>query len=86
MRWLVVVVVVYTSLNMLLTATRQRARPEGAGHDVARDALDMRKPVVLITGAGGEIGHGLVTRLSAAAARRSSPSTSVRSTRRSRRS
>src|SRR5438093_13267853 len=27
----------------------------------------MRKPVVLITGAGGEIGHGLVTRLSAAA-------------------
>ena len=26
----------------------------------------MRKPVVLITGAGGEIGHGLVTRLSAA--------------------
>ncbi len=25
----------------------------------------MRKPVVLITGAGGEIGHGLVTRLSA---------------------
>jgi threonine 3-dehydrogenase len=28
----------------------------------------MRKPVVLITGAGGEIGHGLVTRLSAAGA------------------
>jgi threonine 3-dehydrogenase len=27
----------------------------------------MRKPVVLITGAGGEIGHGLVARLSAAA-------------------
>lgn len=26
----------------------------------------MRKPVVLITGAGGEIGHGLITRLSAA--------------------
>src|SRR5436190_5509002 len=26
----------------------------------------MRKPVLLITGAGGEIGHGLVTRLSAA--------------------
>jgi threonine 3-dehydrogenase len=26
----------------------------------------MRRPVVLITGAGGEIGHGLVTRLSAA--------------------
>src|SRR6058998_2959011 len=26
----------------------------------------MRKPVVLITGAGGEIGHGLVTRLSSA--------------------
>jgi len=26
----------------------------------------MRKPVVLITGAGGEIGHGLVTRLAAA--------------------
>ncbi len=26
----------------------------------------MRKPVVLITGAGGEIGHGLVTRLSGA--------------------
>src|SRR5947207_14412718 len=26
----------------------------------------MRKPVVLITGAGGEIGHGLVARLSAA--------------------
>jgi nucleoside-diphosphate-sugar epimerase len=26
----------------------------------------VRKPVVLITGAGGEIGHGLVTRLSAA--------------------
>jgi len=26
----------------------------------------MRKPVVLITGAGGEIGHGLVSRLSAA--------------------
>jgi len=26
----------------------------------------LRKPVVLITGAGGEIGHGLVTRLSAA--------------------
>src|SRR5438309_2247879 len=25
----------------------------------------MRKPVILITGAGGEIGHGLVTRLSA---------------------
>ena len=25
----------------------------------------MRKPVVLITGAGGEIGHGLITRLSA---------------------
>jgi len=25
----------------------------------------MRKPVVLVTGAGGEIGHGLVTRLSA---------------------
>ena len=23
----------------------------------------MRKPVVLITGAGGEIGHGLITRL-----------------------
>jgi threonine 3-dehydrogenase len=28
----------------------------------------MRKPVVLITGAGGEIGHGLVTRLAAAGA------------------
>ncbi len=28
----------------------------------------MRKPVVLITGAGGEIGHGLVARLSAAGA------------------
>jgi nucleoside-diphosphate-sugar epimerase len=28
----------------------------------------MRKPVVLITGAGGEIGHGLVTRLSGAGA------------------
>jgi len=28
----------------------------------------MRKPVVLITGAGGEIGHGLVTRLAASAA------------------
>ncbi len=28
----------------------------------------MRKPVVLITGAGGEIGHGLVTRLSASGA------------------
>jgi threonine 3-dehydrogenase len=28
----------------------------------------MRKPVVLITGAGGEIGHGLVTKLSAAGA------------------
>jgi threonine 3-dehydrogenase len=27
----------------------------------------MRKPVVLVTGAGGEIGHGLVTRLSAVA-------------------
>src|SRR5437868_7261829 len=26
----------------------------------------MRKPVVLITGAGGEIGHGLVTRLASA--------------------
>src|SRR6266540_2676938 len=26
----------------------------------------MRKPVILITGAGGEIGHGLVTRLSSA--------------------
>jgi nucleoside-diphosphate-sugar epimerase len=26
----------------------------------------MRKPVVLVTGAGGEIGHGLVTRLAAA--------------------
>jgi threonine 3-dehydrogenase len=26
----------------------------------------MRKPVILITGAGGEIGHGLVTRLAAA--------------------
>ena len=23
----------------------------------------MRKPVVLVTGAGGEIGHGLITRL-----------------------
>jgi threonine 3-dehydrogenase len=29
----------------------------------------MRKPVVLITGAGGEIGHGLITRLSAPGAR-----------------
>jgi threonine 3-dehydrogenase len=29
----------------------------------------MRRPVVLITGAGGEIGHGLITRLSAADAR-----------------
>src|SRR6266568_3876148 len=28
----------------------------------------MRKPVVLITGAGGEIGHGLVARLSSAGA------------------
>ena len=28
----------------------------------------MRKPVILITGAGGEIGHGLVTRLAAAGA------------------
>src|SRR5216110_2191399 len=28
----------------------------------------MRKPVVLITGAGGEIGHGLVVRLSSAGA------------------
>src|SRR3954466_9807421 len=28
----------------------------------------MRKPVVLITGAGGEIGHGLVTRLAASGA------------------
>src|SRR5438067_13583424 len=28
----------------------------------------MRKPVILITGAGGEIGHGLVTRLSASGA------------------
>jgi threonine 3-dehydrogenase len=28
----------------------------------------VRKPVILITGAGGEIGHGLVTRLSAAGA------------------
>jgi nucleoside-diphosphate-sugar epimerase len=26
----------------------------------------MRKPVVLVTGAGGEIGHGLITRLAAA--------------------
>src|SRR3954452_17362912 len=26
----------------------------------------MRRPVILITGAGGEIGHGLVTRLAAA--------------------
>src|SRR5258708_33333904 len=28
----------------------------------------MRKPVVLITGAGGEIGHGLVTRLAGSGA------------------
>src|SRR6187399_455603 len=28
----------------------------------------MRKPVVLITGAGGEIGHGLIARLSSAGA------------------
>ena len=25
----------------------------------------MRKPVIFITGAGGEIGHGLITRLAA---------------------
>src|SRR5262245_20024849 len=31
----------------------------------------MRKPVVLITGAGGEIGHGLVTRLAASSPGRS---------------
>src|SRR5436305_4487272 len=30
--------------------------------------MRMRKPVVLITGAGGEIGHGLVTRLAATGA------------------
>jgi threonine 3-dehydrogenase len=29
----------------------------------------MRKPVILITGAGGEIGHGLITRLNAAGTR-----------------
>ena len=28
----------------------------------------MRKPVILITGAGGEIGHSLVTRLAASGA------------------
>src|SRR5258708_11371848 len=31
-----------------------------------RAAIPMRKPVILTTGGGGEIGHGLVTRLSAA--------------------
>src|SRR3981081_3623186 len=35
---------------MLMTARQERPTPS------------MRKPVVLITGAGGEIGHGLVTR------------------------
>lgn len=30
----------------------------------------MRKPVVLITGAGGEIGHGLMTRLAASGRQR----------------
>ena len=45
----------------------------------------MRKPVVFITGAGGEIGHGLIDRLAASGRRRSSRSTSRRSMRRSRR-
>jgi len=30
----------------------------------------MRRPVTLVTGAGGEIGHGLVTRLAASGATR----------------
>ena len=30
----------------------------------------LRKPVVLITGAGGEIGHGLITRLAASGRQR----------------
>ena len=42
----------------------------------------VRKPVVLITGAGGEIGHGLIARLAERpASARSSRSTSARSTR-----
>ena len=44
----------------------------------------MRTPVTLVTGAGGEIGHGLIRRLAEQAAR-SSRSTSRRSSRRSRR-
>ena len=35
----------------------------------------VRKSVVLITGAGGEIGHGLIDRLAETAATTSSPST-----------
>ena len=43
----------------------------------------MRKPVVLITGAGGEIGHGLIERLAGQSERASSRSTSPASIRRS---
>ena len=38
------------------------ASSKGGGQGLAPRAV-VRKPVVLITGAGGEIGHGLVTRL-----------------------
>ena len=37
-----------------------------ARRELWQNRWPMRKPVVLITGAGGEIGHGLVTRLAAA--------------------
>ena len=47
--------------------------------------MTMRKPVIFITGAGGEIGHGLITHAARRPAGPSSRSTSRRSTRRWRR-
>src|SRR5215470_17863455 len=46
------------------SSDRPSVRPDRA---TAPHSRPMRKPVVLITGAGGEIGHGLVTQLSASA-------------------
>src|SRR5436190_11162736 len=45
-----------------------RAFCQNRSGNVTESVTNMRKPAILITGAGGEIGHGLVTRLSASGA------------------
>ena len=49
--------------EIVQSARRRPARGRTAASRSKANGLTMRKPVILITGAGGEIGHGLVTRL-----------------------